>query len=216
MKTITWIPALLLAAGLAIGTAWAGESPRQMLEETARGMLRQLEAGQPGLADRPTLHALIEQRLVPLIDFGITARHVLGRHWRTATPDQRTAFAGEFKRLLIRSYAAALADYQGQEMRFVSERVDGRRAEVGSRLHQSGKLALNIDYRLYLTERGWRVYDLSVEGISLVMTYRNSFAEQIDRDGLDGLIRTLQDHRPRATASYPQDATRDSVDIVVM
>jgi phospholipid transport system substrate-binding protein len=122
------------------------------------------------------------------------SRLVLGKYWRKATPEQREAFVREFRELLIRTYATALLNYSGQDIVYLPVRVgkDVRKVTVNTQVRATGAPAIPVDYRLWLSDNGWKVYDVSIDNISLVSNYRSSFASQIRRYKLDGLIAKLQ------------------------
>jgi phospholipid transport system substrate-binding protein len=142
--------------------------------------------------DPKRLYDLVEDLVVPHFDFEKMSRWVLGRHWRRASAEQREAFVQEFERLLVRTYSLALAGYRDQKVQYQSTRARSDvEATVRAAIEQGGGPEIPIVYEMHRTEGGWKVYDVSVEGVSLVITYRSSFGQEIQRNGLDSLIRRM-------------------------
>ncbi|MEJ2328025.1 MAG: ABC transporter substrate-binding protein [Chromatiaceae bacterium] len=199
-----WILALTLAAVCASAFAAGASGPQEaqrLIATSADHMLAALQAEGDHLRNNPArIRALAERNLVPLVDFEQVSRLVLGKSWRTATPEQRRRFIREFQRFVVRFYTAALIEYtRGSDipqdvMRFLPLRAapGDKRVTVSSRVKQPGRSqVIPVDYRLSLSNGEWKVYDVSVDGVSLVASYRSSFANQIRERGLDGLIAKL-------------------------
>jgi phospholipid transport system substrate-binding protein len=134
------------------------------------------------------------------MDFEAMAKLVLGKHWRTATSEQRSRFVGEFKALLIRTYRTSLAEYSDEKVSFLPFR-EGEQPEklatVRSEIIRGNGPSIPINYSLrYKKDDGWKVYDIGIEGVSLVTNYRSSFAREINQNGMDYLIESL--HRRNA------------------
>jgi phospholipid transport system substrate-binding protein len=137
---------------------------------------------------------LIEAKIVPHFDFVRMARIAMGRNWRTATPEQQKQLAGEFKTLLVRTYSTALTNYRDQQINYKPLRAKPEDTEVTvkSDVRQSGSSQpVSIDYEMEKTPNGWKVYDVKVDGVSLVTTYRDTFATEVREKGIDGLIKSL-------------------------
>ena len=139
--------------------------------------------------------SLIETKLVPLFDFSRMTQIAVARNWRLATPDQQAALTVEFKTLLVRTYSLALSSYRDQVIEFRSPRAAPTATEVTvkSVVKQSGTAPVAMDYDMEKTASGWKIYDVKVGGVSLVTTYRDSFSEKIRVDGVDGLVKALED-----------------------
>ena len=132
------------------------------------------------------------------------SRLVLARNWRGATQQQRQRFVEEFRQLLVRTYGSSLSKYSGQEVRYPpmqSSGADDDRVTVQTEILQSGGPSIPLDYRLHRTDSGWKVYDVTVDGASLVLNYRSQFASEIARHGLDGLIQRLAERNSGAGRS---------------
>jgi phospholipid transport system substrate-binding protein len=136
--------------------------------------------------------ALVNQKILPYTDMERTTRLTMGRSWNTATPQQRAQVVEQFKQLLIHTYSGALAQVGNQQIVYKPLRAapDATDVVVQSQVIGQGQ-PIQLDYRLTKTPNGWRVYDLNVLGVWLVLQYQQQFAEQINQHGVDGLIQFL-------------------------
>ena len=164
--------------------------------------------------DHQKLYAMVDEQVLPHFDFQAMSRTVLGRYWRQASADQRQRFTQEFRDLLVRTYATALLKYNNETIVYLPFRMDpsGRIAMVRSEVRRTdGGPPVSITYSFYHTDNGWKVYDLSVEGASLVTTYQSTYANRVRKDGLDALIASLaQDNKAAATGKNASDGTKAS------
>ena len=146
--------------------------------------------------DPTRLYAIIDRIVLPHFDFDRMSQRVLGKHWPRADEMQRRRFSEEFQALLVRTYATAVREYSTDRLDFLPSRVsdDGQRVTVRTQVHTVGGLQVPISYEMYETAAGWKAYDVSVDGISLVINYRASFADQIRSGGMDALIERLSRH----------------------
>jgi phospholipid transport system substrate-binding protein len=137
--------------------------------------------------------SVVEAKVLPHIDTRRVTQSALGTHWRRATPEQQEALVREFTALLVRTYSGTLASYRDQTIEFMPLRAAAGESEVTvrSRIRQSGAESIMVEYDLAKGDAGWKVYDVRVAGISLVATYRTTFAEEVRNRGIDGLINTL-------------------------
>jgi phospholipid transport system substrate-binding protein len=151
---------------------------------------RDLRGGHP-----KQVASVIETKVLPLFDFSRMTQIAVARNWRLATPEQQAALTTEFKTLLVRTYSTALSSYRDQVIEFRSMHTAPADSEVTvkSVVKQSGTAPIAMDYDMEKTPAGWKVYDIKVAGVSLVTTYRDSFSEKIRDDGVDGLIKALED-----------------------
>lgn len=211
------IPALLIA-GLPAARAEA-PAPDVLLREAMQTMVTELRARREAIARDPAIvQQLAERILLPHVDFITASRQVLGKHWRRASREQKLAFVREFRTLLLRFYSSALADYLREHdldpamFRFAPLRAapDARQVTVHMDLHPPGDgKPVNVNFLMHHSRKGWRVYDLAIDGVSLISTYRSSFAGQIRQEGLDALIARLAEKNARlgaAEAGTGQDA----------
>jgi len=137
---------------------------------------------------------LIEEKVAPHFDFARMTRLAVGRAWRDATPAQREALIKEFRSLLVRSYSAAFTAYTGVSVEYRPFRFNpgDTEATVQTLIKMPGGAEpITVDYDMALTPNGWKVYDVRVAGASLIINYRNLFALEIDRGGIDGLVKSL-------------------------
>ena len=139
--------------------------------------------------------ALVEQKVLPHFNFTRMTALAMGVNWRKATPDQQKLLIDQFRTLLVRTYSTALTSYRNQTIDFKPLRAQPTDTDVTvrSEVRQSGAEAVTIDYSMEKTPSGWKVYDVVVGGVSLVTTYRDTFANEIRNAGVDGLIKTLSD-----------------------
>ncbi len=171
----------------------AAPDPVAFLQDTANYVIKQVETRRAELEqDSSKIYALVETRVVPHFDFYVMSRSALGRHWRKATESQKQQLAGEFQELLVRTYALAILNYSGQEVEYLPYRgdPDAQRIVVNTRVQTDGP-PVPINYRLYQKQDSWKIYDVIIDGMSLVTNYRSSFSAEVRRGGIDGLIATL-------------------------
>jgi phospholipid transport system substrate-binding protein len=137
---------------------------------------------------------VIESKIVPHFNFIRMTRIAMGRNWRVASPEQQKELADEFKTLLVRTYSTALANYRDQQIDYkpLRSKPEDTEVTVRSDVKQSGSSQpVSIDYEMEKTPNGWKVYDVKVGGVSLVTTYRDTFASEVRERGVDGLIKSL-------------------------
>ena len=177
--------------------------PVDVIRAATDSVLTELDAAPEIRTDPVKLNRLIQDHIAPHVDLVALSRLTLGKHWRQATPEQRDVFAREFGALLIETYSAALAEYANQEIEYLPSEVsaDRRRSTVRTRIVEDGRAPLAVDYSLRQVENGWKIYDLTIEGVSLAINYRTSFAQEIRDHGIEGLIERLT---ARNTSSMPK------------
>jgi phospholipid transport system substrate-binding protein len=151
---------------------------------------KDIQAGDPA-----KVSDLVETRILPLFDFTRMTQIAVARNWRLATPEQQKALTLEFKTLLVRTYSTALSSYRDQVIEYKPLRLtpDATEVTVRSDVRQSGKERITIDYEMEKTSAGWKVYDMKIAGVSLVTTYRDTFAGKVRDSGIEGLIKSLSD-----------------------
>jgi phospholipid transport system substrate-binding protein len=185
------LPILALAALPAFAQEIAPDALLKRVTEEVVAAIRQDKAIQAG--DTARINALVEAKILPHFDFRRATQLAMGAHWRAATPEQQERLTREFRTLLVRTYSGALANYRDQviEFRPLRARPGDTDVTVRSQVKQAGAEPVVIEYDLEKTGAEWRVYDVRVAGISLVVTYRSSFSEEVRNRGIDGLIGTL-------------------------
>lgn len=187
---------LLFIALTGIHSVAAANTPDEVVKMTANGVIERIKQEQDLLKQDPTkLYALIDELVIPNFDFISMSKWVLGKNWKAATDSQRTEFVEQFKTLLVNTYAKALLEYSDQQIRFYPAETTDRPnlAVVRTELTSSGAQPFPVAYRMYQKNERWRVVDVTVDGVSLVSTYRGSFATQIKKEGFDSLLKQLSD-----------------------
>lgn len=177
--------------------------PGEVVKSTADQVLRVLETEQEALRAHPDrIYEVVNKYILPTFSFPAMSRLVLGRHWRSATDLQREEFTDAFRSLLVRTYAESLIDYTGVPIRYLPVHMDedAKDAIVQTEIEPSGRPPVAINYRLRLLGGEWKVIDVIVEGVSLIMNYRSELSTEISQSGLDKVIRSLE---ARAQASTP-------------
>jgi phospholipid transport system substrate-binding protein len=197
---------ILLSLFMAVfaGIAMADIAPDELVKKTAEEVLAVVKADKAiQSGDQQKIFALAEEKILPNFDFERVARMVLGKHWRSANPEQQAAFKREFRSLMLRTYASALSKYQNQTIEFKPLRMksDANNVTVESEIIQPGGQPIGVDYSLHKGGDGWKVYDIVIEGVSLVTNYRGQFNNEIRQSGIDGLIKKLGDKNKQSGAS---------------
>lgn len=187
--------ALLLVLSWGSAAAYAAVGPREVVEDTAIEMIAVIRENRQELTNNSNLlYGYVSDIIVPHIDFRTASRSILGKHWRTATEEQRERFSEEFKTMLVRTYAKALLEYNDERIEFFPAVIgdDPTRATVDARFYQPGTDPITIRYRMHNRNNGdWQVWDVTIAGISVVTNFRNVFAGQIRERGLDGVIEEM-------------------------
>ena len=176
--------------------SFAIEGPDELVKRTAEDVLAAVKSDKDIQAgDQGKIFALAEEKIVPNFNFDKVSRMVLGKNWTKATPEQKTAFQAEFRSLLIRTYATALSKYRNQAIEYKPFRKasESNVASVKTLIIQPGGQPIAVDYTLEKQADAWKVYDIVIEGVSLVTNYRGQFAQEIRTNGLDSLIKKLAD-----------------------
>jgi len=177
------------------GAHAADQHPAQALVEKSTAELIALlrDEGERISEDPEFLAAKVEEIVVPNIDFDTMTKLAVGKFWRRAKPEQKTALVSEFKLLLLNTYTGALTEYKGESIKFQPFRPEKRedRAVVRSVFDRSGSDDVPVVYKLRDRD-GWSIYDIEVNSISLVTSYRTAFQNEISQGGIDGLLETLK------------------------
>ncbi len=179
----------------------AEDHPAQkMVVESITTMLDVLKNdGDKIQADSEYLQSRVDELIVPNLDFNTMTKLAVGKFWRKADADQKVELVVEFKTLLLNTYTGALAEYSGESINFEPFRPEDRedRAVVRSTFSQSGGSDVPVVYKLR-DKDGWSIYDIEVNSISLVTSYRSAFSNEIDKGGIAGLIETLKERNNRS------------------
>ena len=181
-----------LAMCLLSSPVLAMQAPQDLVQETTDKITSVLRADQDKIkADSNYLMNVVDDIVASHFDFARMSSWVLGKHWRKAKADEKTRFAQEFRTLLVRTYAKALNDNYDKKIAMLPVREKGDEALVRTEVQLDAGFPIPIDYRMYIKDGAWLVYDVSVDGISLVLNYRSSFSTEIRKDGLPKLIDRL-------------------------
>lgn len=182
--------------------AWANAAmpPDELVRETTKKVLSELTTNRAALEkDNNRLYELVDEIVLPHFDFERMSRYVLGQNWDVATPEQQTQFVAEFKTLLVRTYATALFEYTGQEIVYKPFRQeDGKKkAVIQTEIKQTDGPSIPIDYALLLNDDHWQVFDIRINGLSLVTNYRAQYGAIIKTRGMKDLISSLSEKNQR-------------------
>jgi len=201
---VTGLAAGILAAASAIAQAPAPARPDVLMSALTTEVLAVIR--RDAAAERPTdFTQLMETKILPVFDFEHMTRIAVARNWRLSSAAQQAALIAQFRTLLVRAYSSALSSYRDERIEYKPLRLAAAETDlvVKSVVRRRGAEPMSIDYDMESTPAGWKVYDVKIAGVSLVMTYRDSFAAEVRAGGIDGLIKALSDKNRQ------NDAERD-------
>ncbi|MCB5190268.1 ABC transporter substrate-binding protein [Methylobacillus arboreus] len=187
-----WMAALAFVG--CAGLAMAEVAPDALVKSTAEDVLavvkqdKDIQAG-----NQNKIFALAEEKILPNFNFDRVSRLVLGKAWGKASTEQKQAFQEQFRSLLLRTYATALSKYRNQTIEYKPFRAQPGETDVKvkTQILQPGGQPVAVDYSLEKSGESWKVYDITIEGVSLVTNYRGQFSNEIRQNGLDSLIQKL-------------------------
>ncbi len=207
-----FIRTLLLPLALAclpfvpVGVQAADEAPDALVKRVSEEILeiarndQQIKAG-----NQQRIMEVVQAKIIPYVNFQRMTAMAAGRFWRDATPEQQTQLTNEFKTLLIYTYSGAISQVRNQKLEFKPLRAAAgdTEVEVRSSVVQARGEPIQLNYRLEKTPNSWKIYDVNILGAWLVETYKGSFAAEIGKGGIDGLIKTLAERNKRLAANPP-------------
>jgi phospholipid transport system substrate-binding protein len=199
--------ALVIVVGsgsAAFAQAVPGPGPQQLIEQVSQQMLKDIDANRAALrADPAKLRALVDKNLLPNFDTEYASRLVLGKHWRTATPEQRSRFVEAFIQSMMRQYGNALLDFTGDRLTILPFRGDpaATTATVRTEVKRDNGTPVPVNYTMRGTPQGWKAWDVTIEGVSYVKNFRTDFGAEIDAKGLDHVINRLETENAAAGKS---------------
>jgi phospholipid transport system substrate-binding protein len=196
------IIATMLVA-LAPALAAAEESPDQLVKRTTDEVLVIIKTDKDmQRGNFSKVVQLAEQKVLPHFDFARMTRLAVGRNWAQATDAQKEALTNAFRTMLVRTYSSSLSQYRNQtiDVKPLKLAPADKEATVRTAVIQQGGPQIPIDYAMEKTDSGWKVYDVVIDGASLVTTYRGTFNDQIQKGGIDGLVKTLQERNSSGAA----------------
>jgi len=200
--SIQFLAALLMSFMAISASAQAMPEPQALVKEASDNMLKALKDNEAELDQDPQkIFSLVQEILIPHFDFERMARLALGRSWRDASAEQQERFVEEFRLLLVRTYATAMLEYTNEEIRFMPFRddIEKGRVNVPMEVIQPNGPSIPMVLSLYKNKQDeWKVYDVKIEGISLVTNYRSSFNRDIRTNGMDALIESLSKRNDKA------------------
>jgi phospholipid transport system substrate-binding protein len=182
-----------------------GPAPQELIQQVSQSLLRDLDANRAVYTKDPVkLRGLVDKYLLPNFDTEFAARRVLGKHWTTATPDQRKRFIDAFVGSLMGDYGDAIVEFTADRLKLLPFRGDpaATSATVRSLVKRDDGTEVPVNYTLRATPQGWKAWDVTIEGISYVKNFQNDFGTEINEKGLDHLIERLEaqqgSHAPAA------------------
>lgn len=192
------LPAVLMAVMiLAVPLrAESLESPSDMLKRTSDDVIKVLKEKRVMLEKEPELvYQIVDQYILPHLDDVSMAKLALGKNWRTASNAQKIAFVDEFRSLLVRTYSKSLQEFSDQTINFFpADIAPGEdKVVVKSEVVQNGGPTIPVAYRMRIKDNSWKVYDIAIDGVSLVTSYRGTFTQEVRKSGMDGLLLMLRD-----------------------
>jgi len=199
LKRSAWIllACLLLPGGWSVHAQLLGSFPvrpdalmNTVTSEVLAVLKQDLAAGR-----RTDIAGLVESKILPLFDFRRMTSIAMGRNWPLASPEQQAALVVQFRMLLVRTYSASLAQYRDRQIQYRPLQPGSAATEVlvKSFVSRSGTEPVSIDYAMHDSPAGWKVFDVTIAGVSLVLNYRETFAAEVRSGGIDGLIKALSD-----------------------
>jgi phospholipid transport system substrate-binding protein len=186
------------------GVAFAQDAtPDELVRKSTTEVLGMLKADKELAAGDPAkVEKLANEKILPYFNFQRMTQLAVGRSWREATDSQKTALIDEFRRLLVRTYSASLSQFKNQNIDVKPLKLTPSDTEVVVKtlIAQPGAQSIPIDYSMEKTNDGWKVFDVLIDGVSLVTNYRSSFSTEIKNSGIDGLVKSLADRNAKNAA----------------
>lgn len=205
-KCFTLVAGFVLSLGLAQISYASDEAPDVLIKRISQEVLdtaksdKDIQSG-----NQQKVLDLVEAKILPFVDFARMTSMAAGRNWRTATPEQQKELTKQFRMLLIYTYSGALSQVKDQRLQYKPFRAEAQDTEVEVRSQVVSSRAgqvIELNYRLAKEADGWKIYDINVLGAWLIETYKGNFSAEINKSGVDGLIKTLTDKNARLAISY--------------
>jgi phospholipid transport system substrate-binding protein len=204
-------PARPAAAATTAPTSVDTSGPSQLIESSANILLTGIDKNRAEFRKDPTgLYALVEQTLLPNFDTPYAAQLVLGTNWRNATPEQRKRFVDAFYQSLLYTYGDAMIDFTGDRLKVFPTKVapEDTRATVRTEIKRSNGTKVAVNYTLRKTNGQWKAWDVVIDGISYVKSYREDYGAEVQQKGLDAVIQRLEAKAASAKAAKGQTASK--------
>jgi phospholipid transport system substrate-binding protein len=213
MNTMTvWWRVLLAGLLLATATVQAQDGnlgPYELVDKVAKNILQDLDANRAAYRKDPKkIRELVDRNMLPHFDTNYAAQLVLAKYWRTANEEQRKRFIDAFYRSMLQNYGEALLDFTPDRMKILpfQGKPDEKTATVKSEVRRDNGSRVPVNYSLRKTEAGWKAYDVTIEGISYVKSFRTDFGTEIQQKGLDALIERLETQAEKGVVVKPSAA----------
>ncbi len=197
--------------GIGVGCAFHGAggrvpSPDVLIDNTVREVMQIVNTDRGIVSNQKRLLELVDAKILPHFDFTRMTQLAVGRSWRTATTEQKQALTAEFRTMLVRTYTKVFITYPDPKVEVKPVKLGSDDAETTVRtvIRLKSGQAVTIDYEMQKSPTGWKAFDVTVEGVSLVTSYRGSFADQIQQVGIDGLVQALADKNLAANRTATQ------------
>ena len=202
MKSLVRFALAMLLAVNCAASIGQDLAPDALVKKTTDEIVTQIKKDKTLTTNSRKLLELVDNVVLPHFNFTRMTMLAVGRHWQNATAAQREQLVQQFRTLLVRTYSTALEQYSSQtiEVRPVNLKPGDAETSVRMQINQPGGQPIPMDYRMEKTPGGWKVFDVSVEGVSIVTTYRSTFNAEITKGGIDGLIKTLTEQNRRLEA----------------
>ena len=208
----------LIASALLISSSVMAaeiEAPLDMLKRTSDEVIMVLKEKREAIdADPNLIYQIVNEYIVPHLDDVTLAKLALGKNWRKASNEQKIEFVDQFRSLLIRTYGKSLQEFSDQKINFfpVKMKADDTKVTVKSEVLQSGGPSIPMDYRLRLKNDAWKVYDIKIDGVSLVTSYKGTFTQEVRKGGIKGLLKMLHDKNSKMaeTPTEPETTNADT------
>jgi len=219
LNTMSILKTLLTATVgtlMVVGVAWSQvvqadsaqaqpiESPVVLLERTSQQVIKILQDDRELLKKEPDrVYKIIDDYILPHLDEVTMAKLALGKNWKKATKEQKLAFVAEFRSLLVRTYSKSLIEFSDQEINFfpVKLAANTKKTSVKAVVVQPGGPSIPMAYRVRIKNNAWKVYDIKIDGISLVTSYRGTFTQEIRKSGMDGLLKYMRDKNSKLSTN---------------
>jgi phospholipid transport system substrate-binding protein len=180
--------------------------PNELVTKVAQDTLRDLDAHRAEYQkDRKKVRELVDKNMLPYFDTAHSAQLVLAKHWRTATPEQRKRFVEAFYQSLLQNYGEALLEFTPDRLRILpfQGKPEDTVVTVRSEVRRDNGTRVPVNYSLRKTPQGWKAYDVTIEGVSYVKSFRTDFASEIEQKGLDAVITRLESQVASGTVAKP-------------
>lgn len=195
MKLIRTLAAVTVLIAAILPVSLLAHPAQDLVQQVTVKFIAALESPE-AKSDKSFVRTAVDREVLPHIDFESMTKLTVGKAWKTASEDQRSSLISEFRNFLLNTYTKALDEYSGQSMKFLPYTAGKRedRAEVKTLFKDPGASTdIPIDYKLHNKAGPWKIYDIKVEQVSLVLGYKSEFASQIQKGGIDGLIQALKE-----------------------